>query len=198
MSEMARKIITKILNSILDATNKYKNPQCIKISKLKKETLYRHIQADFILEFFEQQIFSILSNDSSDTNRISNYEKMQILLNYSVPKNYYEKKTLLYNHLNLTVHDCINIFRYEKEERNFDFKLTDFLVEEFNAQNKKKNQFLLKDYIASLILLTFNIELFFFLRKKNEDQKNKEKQKRKKEEEVQKIQVKKFVIKHKK
>lgn len=179
-SEMARKIITKILNSILDATNNYKNPQCIKISKPKKETLCGTVRADFILKFFEQAISSILSNDSNDTNKRSNKEKIQILLNDSTTKNFYEKETLLYKHLNLTVHDCIEIFRYEKEGRNFDFKLTDFLIEEFNAQNKNENQRWLKDYIASLILLTYNIELFFFIRKKNADQKNKEKGKRKK------------------
>jgi hypothetical protein len=56
----------------------------------------------------------------------------------------------------------LDIFRYEEQNLHFKNKLVEFLIKQY-IEFKGDNQYK-KDYIASLILLTYNFERFFYLR----------------------------------
>ena len=72
----------------------------------------------------------------------------------------------------MTVQDFLNIFRYQKITANFkvEFKLVDYLFKEYKRykESLKNNEIdSSKDYIASLLLLAYNFENFFYIRNKN-------------------------------
>lgn len=170
-AEMIIKIKNHLFESFFKATNTFKPFNFCAISKIKGKTINKDLVPDFYLEYLDQKLYNILSNNSSETNGKTNYENIKEVIDEFNKDN---NQTFLIDHLFLTVHDCLNIFRYEKTNQNskFKYKLVDFLSEEFTKQIKKNNDFSLKDYIASLILLTYNFELFFHRRKKNKKKKN--------------------------
>ena len=70
--------------------------------------------------------------------------------------------TFLNQHLCLTVQNCLDIFRYKLQNPYFKNKLFEFLNKEYiEFKDDIINR---KDYIASLILLVYNFERFFYLR----------------------------------
>ena len=72
--------------------------------------------------------------------------------------------------LSLTIQYYLDIFRYKLPNNQFKIKLVDYLIKEYkknkDENENKKCEYSLKDYIAALLLLTYNYERFFFLRLK--------------------------------
>ena len=167
---MINKIKTNLYETIHNSVNSFKEFKISPISKIKKEKINNKIKSDFNLVYLEQHLYSIISNDSSETNGKSNYEKInKIIEEYNKNK---ENHSLLINFLSLTVQEFLDIFRYEKISPNFkvEFKLVDYLFKEYKKykENLKNNDIdRSKDYIASLLLLTYNFEKFFYIRNEN-------------------------------
>ena len=183
IDEMILKIKNKILYSYLKATNSFNEFKMRPISTIKHELVNKPILADFNLILLEKPLCLILSNKSNDDTKNKNNKKIiqEALNGY----NNGSKEKIIYSHLYLTFQNCLDIFRYVEKNENFNYKLVDFLFEEFKSQVKKmekknkekkeENKAWIQQYIVSLLLLTYNYELFFYIRKmKSEKIKNKQ------------------------
>ena len=133
--------------------------------------------------FFWLWNYKILSNDTSDNNNKSNYNIIKRIINSNNKQNHIIKEALM-----LTWREYLDIFRYnytnelkskigktlfEKINVNFN-KIDNFIfemsVKNYNDENKKK------DYLSSLLLLTYNYERYFnkkLTRKSCQNRKNK-------------------------
>ena len=162
--KMINKIKTAFNESIRDYINSFKEMK-YKISKLKKNLINNAIKSDFNLNYLRQPLYSILSNDSNESNRKSNYEKILINLN-----NINKDNSNLMEYLRLKIQDYLDIFRYKLPNIHFKIKLVDYLIKENkkckDESENKKGDYCLRDYIAALLLLTYNFERFFYLRLK--------------------------------
>ena len=73
-------------------------------------------------------------------------------------------------YLRLKIQDYLDIFRYKLPNIHFKIKLVDYLIKENkkckDESENKKGDYCLRDYIAALLLLTYNFERFFYLRLK--------------------------------
>lgn len=186
IDQMILKIKNKVIHSFLNSTNSFNHFKKNHISTIKHNLINKVILADFNIILLNQPLCSILSNESSEhknkkkinSNELSgknpkrNEEIIQEALNDYNNGN--RENKILYGHLYLTFQECLDIFRYKKAYKNCNYRLVDFLFEEFKSQtNEKKNETipLAKVYIASLLLLAYNYELFFYMRKKNAEKK---------------------------
>ena len=132
----------------------------------------------------------MLSNESSQEDEKSNFEKIQYIIN---KYNHDKQITPLIEHLFLTVQEIIDILTYKKEDKGnmYKEKILDYAAKEyekFTMENDKIEkigedfEFLKKDYIASLIFLAFNFKEYF-LNKKARTIKERKPQKRKNKKE---------------
>ena len=143
---MVDRIRNNCHKSFLDATNSFEEFKFSPIKPISKDTINKHLDADFILEYLEQKLYSILPNDSSDTNGIKIYAKIEKIIN---DYNNNHIRTELIEHLCLTVQNYLDIFRYQKENSNCKYKLVDFLFDVFKETQKGKKKIL----ISKIILL---------------------------------------------
>ena len=172
--KMMLKILTKLASSFRKATNSFKEFKIRQIEIIKPNLINEKLDAYFIFEYLRQYLYAILSNESSeDTNIKSNKSIIEEIMK----ENINNKQKEVIKHLSLTVQKCLDYFRYKEENENFKYKLVDFLIEEFEFQTKKKGESISfsKEYIASLLLLTYNFERFFQIRKKNSENMKKKK-----------------------
>ena len=164
--QMITKIKTAFNESIRNYINSFKEMK-YKISKLKKNLINIKIKSDFNLTYLRQPLYSILSNDSNKSNEKSNYEIISFIIeSYNKDK---DNSTLM-KELSLTIQYYLDIFRYKLPNNQFKIKLVDYLIKEYkknkDENENKKCEYSLKDYIAALLLLTYNYKRFFFLRLK--------------------------------
>ena len=167
--QMMIKILTHFAQSLLMATNSFKEFKMCPIAPMKRELINIHLKPDFIFEYLGKQIAAILSNESSDINSITNKEKIEKIIKEN------DKNQEVVKHLYLNVQKCLDYFRYEEENPRFEYKLVNFLIEEFEKQKMKESKNFAKEYIASLLLLTYNFELFFQIKKRKSENKDKKK-----------------------
>ena len=151
---MIKKIKTQLLESIRNYINSFDVMKYCEIYKLKKDLINDRIKANFNLIYLTQELYNILSNDSSNKNHNSNKDKILEIKNQNF--SFFKK------HFCLTIQKCLDIFRYKEQNLRFKNKLVEFLIKQY-IEFKGDNQYK-KDYIASLILLTYNFERFFYLR----------------------------------
>ena len=183
--EMSTKIKTFLLKQIIDHINSFEEMKGRQILVPKAELINKKIKADFNYIYMEQNIYSIISNEPKNVE--NNYKIVRELLQKNNKK---EKKSKLLEYLNLEVKDYLDIIRYKSKKNNITSKikkLDSFLISEKkkfrNIPKREKevkdlNYFIklcekkygygekeiLEDYICSLLLLTFNLERFFYLR----------------------------------
>ena len=151
---MIIKIKTQLQDSILNYINSFDVMKYCEIYKLKKELINKEIEAHFNLIYLTQELYNIFSNDSSNTNKNTNKDKILEIKNQNF--SFFKK------HFCLTIQKCLDIFRYKEQNLQFKNKLVEFLIKEYT--NFKGNITAKQDYIASLILLAYNFERFFYLR----------------------------------
>ena len=176
IDQMILKIKNKVIKSFLNSTNSFNHFKMNQISTIKHDLINKVILADFNIVLLKQPLCSILSNESSGKNAKRNEEIIQEALNGYNNGN--RESKILYGHLYLTFQECLDIFRYKKAYNNCNYRLVDFLFEEYKKQtNEKKNETIAwaKVYIVSLLLLAYNYELFFYIRKTNAEIKEKKK-----------------------
>ena len=173
--EMICKIKSNLSHSYIEATNSFQELKLRPISAINKNLINTKIKADFNLIYLKQPLYSILSNESTEGN--SNKIVIEKIMNDRNKRN-----QPIIKHLNLTIQNCLDIFRYKEKNNIFKYKLLDFLKEEYNYQIsiKKENSEICGEYIASLILVSYNFENFFYIRKKKERKEKKEKVKKEK------------------
>lgn len=172
--KMMLKILTKLSSSYRKATNSFKEFKIRPIEIIKPKLINEKLDADFIFEYLRQPLYVILSNESSEDTSIKSNKS---IIEEIMKENINNKQKEVIKHLNLTVQKCLDYFRYKEENEKFKYKLVDFLIEEFEFQTQKKKESISfsKEYIASLLLLTFNFERFFQIRKKNSENMKKKK-----------------------
>ena len=158
---MINKIKTKLLDSILNYIN-YFDMKNYEIYTLKKNLINTKIGAHFNLVYLRQYLYDILSNDSSESNYNTNKEKILKIKD--------QNPTFFNQNLCLTVQNCLDIFRYKQLNPHFKNKLVEFLNKEYKEFKDDITD--VKDYIASLLLLAYNFERFFYLRLKNGEKNN--------------------------
>ena len=161
--KMMIKILTKLESSIRKATNSFEEFKIRKIQIIKPKIINEILDAYFIFEYLRQYLYNILSNESSkDTNIKSN----KSIIEEIIKENNNNEEVI--KHLSLTVQKCLDYFRYKEKNDKFKYKLVDFLIKEFKFQTQKKKETISfsKEYIASLLLLTYNFERFFQIKKK--------------------------------
>lgn len=163
--EMLTKIKTYILQKIITFINTFEDLKNSPIETIQKNLINNKIKSDFNLIYLKQHLYSILSNDSSSICKYSNCDKIKKIL-FSCNK---EKEK---EFLNLTIQDCLDIFRYKCKDKKIEINLNAFLIQEYNnflvKDNKSNSEKikLKKDYIASLLLIIYNFERAFFLKLK--------------------------------
>ena len=171
---------TFVKNSNKDAINSFDEIK-YNISSLKTgDKILENIGKGFNLIYLEQPLYSVLSNESNENEINSNYKKIEDIIN---KYNQNKQITPLIEYLCLTVKDSIDILTYKKVDKynKYKIKIFDYAAKEyekFKIDEKKAQEFgedlefLKKDYIASLILLAYNIEEYF-ARKKGRKKKKK-------------------------
>ena len=162
---MVTKIKTNLSRSYIEATNSFQELNKRKITTITKDLINTRIKAEFNLIYLKQPLYSILSNESTEGNR--NQLIIEDIMNI---RN--KSGQPIIEHLNLSIQNCLDIFRYKIENNYFNYKLLEFLKEEYKSQtngNEEKEYIeKCKEYIASLILVSYNFENFFYIRKKKE------------------------------
>ena len=165
---MARKIKIFTLEKIINYFNSIENG-INEIKKLDYHQINEHMKRDFNLVYFDQYLYSILSNESNSEN--DNYKIIKRIIDSFNEKK--EEKFCL-RFLCLKYIDCFDIIRYNTRYKdiNFDEDLENFLIEIYRSLKfdlgieieKEYEEFIKKDYICSLLLLIYNLEWFFYLK----------------------------------
>ena len=151
---MIKKIKTQLLESIRNYINSFDVMKYCEIYKLKKDSINNIIKANFNLIYLTQELYNIFSNDSSNKNHNSNKDKI-----LKIKK---QNFSFFNKHFCLTIQKCLDIFRYEEQNLHFKNRLVEFLIKQY--KEFKDDIKYRKDYIASLILLVYNLERFFYSR----------------------------------
>ena len=122
---------------------------------------------DFNCPFLKIKLRCILSNDPSNLKAINN-----------IDSNNSENKELI-KYLDSTPEYCLDYFLFNKQgnEGMFNGKnVVDFLFGEIDRLGKSKKNIqdneILKDYIAALLLLSYNLKRLFFLKRARKFKKN--------------------------
>jgi hypothetical protein len=153
--EMINKIKTQLQESYLNYANSFDVMKYCEIYKPKKDLINNKIKSNFNLIYLTQELYNILSNDSSDTCNKTNKDKILEIKNQNF--------SFFQQHFCLTIQKCLNIFRYQEQNHHFKNKLVEFIIKEYTSIKDNDTE-VKKDYIASLILLVYNFERFFYLR----------------------------------
>ena len=191
-SNITKNIITFINALIIDKNQsikeknknnekQYEEDEIALLSPLQYDLISRPMNRIFNISLLGQKIYKILSNDTSDNKKKSNYEIIKEIINSKNKENQIIKEALM-----LTWRDYLDIFRYnytnalkskigntlfEKIKENFN-KIDTFISEmsekNYNNDNKKN------DYLSSLLLLTYNYERYFNKKHTRKPCKNKE------------------------
>ena len=180
---MIKKLKTAASNFILNRFNFYKGKEIKDLKEVNYDLINLPIKSDFNLEYFNQHLYSILSNET----KYKNYKNHNYLVIKEIIDSYNKNKEylLLVKILNEKFIDNLDYFRYNKEDEagNFNEKLIEFLIKEYKEfdpkklgleQKYEKNGILIqKDYICSLLFLCFNLERAFYLKKPRNFKENK-------------------------
>ena len=186
---MSTKIKTFLSNQIIVRINSFEEMEK-KILVLKAELINKQIKGDFNYIYLDKNIYSIISNDSKYNNYDYNYN-YKIVSELLQKNKAIEEPSEIVEFLKLKVKDVLDIIRYKSkidDKTNIIKKLDSFLISQKNIFRdipKRKKEVknldyfiksckeklgydenkILEDYICSLLLLTFNLERFFYLRK---------------------------------
>ena len=153
---MINKLKTELINCIINCINSFDEMKNNEIYTPKKDLINNKIAAHFNLIYLRQNLYNILSNNSSESNYNTNKDKILIIKSQNF--------TFFNKYFSLTIQNCLDIFRYKKYNPHFKNKLVEFLYKEYKEYKDDITD--VKDYIASLLLLAYNFERFFYLRLK--------------------------------
>ena len=190
IDEMSTKTKTFLLNKITEHINSFDEMKNNEIKKLDIDLINNKIKGDFNFIYLNQYIYSILANESKSKN--NNYEIIKKIINEYNEKGEHSKLVKYLYFTVIDYLDMIRYKKID-ETKKLKEKLDDFLIDEyinfkdvskkgkgleyyinllyekniFNHSENNENKildYIKKDYICSLLLLTFNLERFFFLR----------------------------------
>ena len=165
------KYIIELINSLIKEKSS-KNTKKMSLLPLKYKLISRPMDRIFNIELLNQPIYKILSNDISGKFPKKNYCIINNIIN-TINKEY----LIIKKALELTWGDYLDIFRYnytekikEKIENNnlneiknkfdkIDSFICELYVKKYDNDNEKK------DYLSSILLLTYNYERYFILKK---------------------------------
>ena len=192
IDEMSNKIKTFLLKQIIEHINSFEEMENDQIKILDIDVINNKIKGDFNYVYLFQYIYSILSNESKyknnnreiiekklkDFNEKGDYSKLVEYLHYTVKdyldmiryKKIDETKKMKEKLEHFLIFEFKNFKEFQKKGKGLDFYINLLYKKKvFNPiQNSKKEilDYIKKDYICSLLLLTYNLERFFVLRKK--------------------------------
>ena len=166
LKNISKKIITFIVNGIIESVNEFDEMKNNKLDKIGRSSIYNHSKREFILTLFEQKLFSIISNDTRWPNQKYNFNIIEkIIKEYNENNKYID----LIAHLCLTFREYFNIITFQADikinNNKFKKNIVDFLIETYRDKKIKLNIKNKKDYIVALLLLFYNYERFFYLKK---------------------------------
>ena len=193
IDEMSNKLKTFLLKVIIEHINSFGEMGNNEIKVLNLDKINNKIKCDFNFVYFHQYTYSILANETkSKKYKNNNYEIIENKLKtYNEKGDYSELIEHLHftvkdyldmirhiksdktNELNEKLEQyLINEYKHfedvKKKGKGLDYFIN--LLREknlFNSKQKNENEIkdcIKKDYICSLLLLTYNLERFFFLR----------------------------------
>ena len=193
IDEMSNKLKTFLLKVIIEHINSFGEMGNNEIKVLNLDKINNKIKCDFNFVYFHQYTYSILANETkSKIYKNNNYEIIENKLKtYNEKGDYSELIEHLHftvkdyldmirhiksdktNELNEKLEQyLINEYKHfedvKKKGKGLDYFIN--LLREknlFNSKQKNENEIkdcIKKDYICSLLLLTYNLERFFFLR----------------------------------
>lgn len=144
------------LNKTIESINKNE----YKIFHLKYNAINKHTKSDFSLVLLKQPLYAIFSNESNKRSDLTNYQKFEKLIELNDNR--------INNVISLELQSCLDIFRFTKQDssEHFQKKVFNFLCDVYKEQSEKKKElkYSIKDYIACLLLMTFNYERFLYER----------------------------------
>ena len=192
IDEMSNKIKTFLLKQIIEHINSFEEMENDQIKILDFDVINNKIKGDFNYVYLFQYIYSILSNESKYKNNNreiiekklkafnekGDYSKLVEYLHYTVKdyldmiryKKIDETKKMKEKLEHFLIFEFKNFKEFQKKGKGLKFYINLlYKIKVFNRiQNSKKEilEYIKKDYICSLLLLTYNLERFFVLRKK--------------------------------
>lgn len=159
------KIKGKVISSFIDVLNSYEEFKKKKIKKINKKLVNKEANGDFNLDLLQIPLIRILKNCQKNNERI----KKIIRGADTVERN------SINSIVNLKFQNCLDIFRYKEDIEGigdkFNYKLVNFLKEEYKKQKGKIKEMDPKEYIALLLLAVYNYENILKKRKMNEKKK---------------------------
>ena len=193
IDEMSNKLKTFLLKVIIEHINSFGEMGNNEIKVLNLDKINNKIKCDFNFVYFHQYTYSILANETKSKkyknnnqeiienklktyNEKGDYSELIEHLHFTV-KDYWDMirhlKSDKTNELNEKLEQyLINEYKHfedvKKKGKGLDYFIN--LLREknlFNSKQKNENEIkdcIKKDYICSLLLLTYNLERFFFLR----------------------------------
>ena len=144
--EMCQKYKTLLIQESINSINTYDEFINNKIEIIDKYKIYEIKKVDFNLILLEQKIHSIISNDINGRNPKSNFLKIKKIMDE------YDENgghSSLFEHLNLTLQDVLDIILYNNANNKFDAqiknkfrtKLIEFLNKVYkNLKDDEKNK----------------------------------------------------------
>ena len=163
--KLTEKIKGNLISSFIDVLNSYEEFKKKKIEKIDKELVNKEGNGDFNLVLLQILLIRILNNSQENKERI----KEIIDGDKTVERN--SIKTIV----NLKFQNCLDIFRYKEDIEGigdkFNYKLVNFLKEEYKIQTGKKKEMDPKEYIVLLLSAVYNYENILKKRKMNEKKK---------------------------
>ena len=174
-------LINSLIKEIINNNKKHK------LMPLKYGLISRPMDKIFNIKLLNQPIYTILSNDTSNKDVKKNYNIINNIIN-SNNKDY----LIIKKALELTWGDYLDIFRYnytpkliEKIGKNIldeiknkfdkiDSFMSELYVQKYDNDDEKN------DYLSSVLLLTYNYERYFMLKKIRKPSLNKTIKKKKK------------------
>ena len=190
IDDMSNKLKTFLLKTFREHINSFEEMENNEIKVINLDKINNKIKSDFNYVYFHQYIYSILSNESKSKNNNCEIIKNKLKA-YNEKGDYSELIEHLHftvkDYLDMIRHQKIDKTKKLKEKleqylifeyKNYkDIKKKDKGLEYFNNLlnkndlfNPKQNNeneikdYIKKDYVCSLLLLTYNLERFFFLR----------------------------------
>lgn len=155
-------IKTKLNKMIYEPFKKYyKNIINIKYqpkNSKNKDNNKDNNKSDYNYFLLEKPLYSIISNNTENFNNIQ-----EIINQYN--KNGSHKDLVEY--LCSTPENCLKYFLFIKEDNNKMFNninVVQFLIEQYKKGKKKESENILKDYMASFLLLSYNLKRLFYLK----------------------------------
>ena len=144
--EMCQKYKTLLIQESINSINTYDEFINNKIEIIDKYKIYEIKKVDFNLILLEQKIHSIISNDINGRNPKSNFLKIKKIMDEYDENG---EHSSLFEHLNLTLQDVLDIILYNNANNKFDAqiknkfrtKLIEFLNKVYkNLKDDEKNK----------------------------------------------------------